>query len=144
VQLDTHPEHVAANPENAIIVKPWKGAPGDKGLIELIPFLECEFHFWSLHCLDWAQWLTAIGIYKPSDVRAILKAYEGKDIPLEYAKKEAANKQAFIEEWKARGGGKVHLSTPIVVSATDCLAGFEQRRLHRKLPLLQRCRQGQL
>jgi NLI interacting factor-like phosphatase len=44
VQLDTHPEHVAANPENAIIVKPWKGAAGDKGLIELIPFLECEPH----------------------------------------------------------------------------------------------------
>ena len=42
VQLDTHPEHVAANPENAIILKPWKGEPGDKGLIELIPFLECE------------------------------------------------------------------------------------------------------
>ena len=42
VQLDTHPEHVATNPENAIILKPWKGEPGDKGLIELIPFLECE------------------------------------------------------------------------------------------------------
>lgn len=56
--------------------------------------------------------MTAIGIYKPPDVRAILKAYEGKDIALEYAKKEAANKQAFIEEWKARGGGKVHLSMP--------------------------------
>ncbi len=42
VQLDTHPEHVATNPENAIILKPWKGEPGDKGLIEFIPFLECE------------------------------------------------------------------------------------------------------
>ncbi|KAI0302315.1 HAD-like domain-containing protein [Multifurca ochricompacta] len=86
--LDTHPEHVVTNPENAIILKPWKGESGDKGLIELIPFLE------------------SIGIYKPPDVRAILKAYEGKNIPLEYAKKEAENKQAFIEEWKARGGGK--------------------------------------
>ncbi|KAI0250027.1 HAD-like protein [Lactifluus subvellereus] len=87
IMLDTHPEHVVANPENAIVLKPWKGESGDRGLIELIPFLE------------------SIGIYKPPDVRAILKAYEGKNIPLEYAKKEAEIKQAFIEEWKARGGG---------------------------------------
>jgi mitochondrial import inner membrane translocase subunit TIM50 len=48
----------------------------------------------------------AIGIYKPADVRPILKAYEGKDIPREYALKEAAEKRALIEEWKAHGGGK--------------------------------------
>jgi import inner membrane translocase subunit TIM50 len=89
--LDTHPEHVVTNPENAIVLEPWKGESGDKGLIELVPFLE------------------SIGIYKPPDVRAILKAYEGKNIPLEYAKKEAENKRQFIEEWKARGGGKVRL-----------------------------------
>ncbi|KAH9009091.1 hypothetical protein EDB83DRAFT_2584777 [Lactarius deliciosus] len=88
MSLDTHPEHVATNPENAIILKPWKGKPGDKGLIEFIPFLE------------------SIGIYKPPDVRVILKAYESKHIPLEYAEKEVESKRAFIEEWKARGGGK--------------------------------------
>ncbi|KAN0130783.1 HAD-like domain containing protein [Lactarius tabidus] len=97
--LDTHPEHVATNPENAIVLKPWKGEPGDKGLIELIPFLE------------------SIGIYKPPDVRAILKAYEGKSIPLEYAEKEAANKRAFVEEWKARGGGKGLSSGGFTVSS---------------------------
>jgi len=86
--LDTHPEHVVPNPENAIVLPPWKGEPDDKGLIELIPFLE------------------SIGIYKPPDVRVILEAYEGKSIPVEYAKKEAENKRQFIEEWKARGGGK--------------------------------------
>ncbi|KAI0262170.1 HAD-like domain-containing protein [Gloeopeniophorella convolvens] len=86
--LDTHPEHVVTHPENAIVLKPWKGEPGDKGLVELIPFLE------------------SIGIYKPPDVRAILKAYEGKSIPVEYAKKEAESKLQFVEEWKARGGGK--------------------------------------
>jgi import inner membrane translocase subunit TIM50 len=36
---------VATNLENAIVVKPWKGESGDKGLIELIPFLECEALF---------------------------------------------------------------------------------------------------
>jgi len=57
---------------------------------------------------DWK--LAAIGIYKPPDVRAILEAYEGKNIPIEYAKKEAESKRQFIEEWKARGGGKVRSS----------------------------------
>lgn len=97
--LDTHPEHVATNLENAIVVKPWKGEPGDKGLIELIPFLE------------------SVGIYKPPDVRAILNAYEGENIALEYAKKEAENKRQFIEEWKARGGGKGLSSGGFTVSS---------------------------
>ncbi|VDC05681.1 unnamed protein product [Peniophora sp. CBMAI 1063] len=88
ILLDAHPEHCTAQPENAIIIKPWKGQPGDKGLIEMIPFLE------------------SIGIYRPNDIRPILKAYEGKDIPKEYAIKEAAEKKALIEDWKARGGGK--------------------------------------
>jgi len=97
--LDTHPEHVASNPENAIVLQPWKGEPGDKGLIELIPFLE------------------SVGIYKPPDVRTILEAYEGKSIPIEYAKKEAENKRQFIEEWKARGGGKGLSSGGFTVSS---------------------------
>ena len=39
--LDTHPEHVSAQPENAIILPKWTGQPGDKGLVAMIPFLEC-------------------------------------------------------------------------------------------------------
>ncbi|KAI0032391.1 HAD-like domain-containing protein, partial [Vararia minispora EC-137] len=88
ILLDAHIEHTTANPENAIVLHPWKGERGDKGLVEMIPFLE------------------SIGIYRPHDVRPILKAYEGKDIPREYALKEAAEKKAVIEEWKARGGGR--------------------------------------
>ncbi|KAH8998728.1 hypothetical protein EDB86DRAFT_3075809 [Lactarius hatsudake] len=71
-----------------LFLKPWKGKPGDKGLIEFIPFLKF------------------ISIYKPPDMRAILKAYESKHITLKYAEKEAESKRAFIEEWKAWGGGK--------------------------------------
>ncbi len=45
--LDTNPEHAALQPENAIIIKPWEGKGegkgGDKGLVDMIPFLECEF-----------------------------------------------------------------------------------------------------
>lgn len=43
---------------------------------------------------------TAIAIYKPPDVRPILQAYHGKDVPIEYAKKEAEAKQKHIEEWE--------------------------------------------
>ncbi|THG95365.1 hypothetical protein EW026_g6278 [Hermanssonia centrifuga] len=81
VLLDAHAEHVA-QPENSIIVPKWSGNPGDKGLVALIPFLE------------------SIAIYKPPDVRPILEAYHDKDIPLEYAKKEAEAKQKHIEEWE--------------------------------------------
>ncbi|CAK5267618.1 unnamed protein product [Mycena citricolor] len=93
VALDTNPEHVSTHPENTIVIPPWKGDPNDRGLIAMIPFLE------------------SIGIYKPADVRPILSAYQGKDIPVEYAKKEAESKAAHIEKWMkerpnglARGG----------------------------------------
>ena len=69
--------------------------------------------------------LAAVGIYKPPDVREILGAYEGKNIPIEYAKKEAENKRQFIEEWKARGGGKVQPSASSIVHASNSLSGFE-------------------
>lgn len=56
----------------------------------------------------------AIAIYKPEDVRPILAAYHGKDIPLEYGKKEAEIKAQFVEEWKKSGkeksGGGLTLS----------------------------------
>jgi len=47
--------------------------------------------------------LESIGIYKPPDVRPILQAYQGKDIPLEYAKREAEDKRLHIENWKKKG-----------------------------------------
>ncbi|EKM53656.1 uncharacterized protein PHACADRAFT_260127 [Phanerochaete carnosa HHB-10118-sp] len=83
IMLDTHPEHVSAQPENAIILPKWTGQSGDKGLIAMIPFLE------------------SIAIYKPQDVRPILQTYHGKDIPIEYAKNEAEAKQKHIEEWQS-------------------------------------------
>lgn len=48
------------------------------------------------------MWSTAIAIYNPPDVRPILKAYEGKDVPLEYAKTEAKAKAKHIAEWNAK------------------------------------------
>ncbi|OSC98463.1 NIF-domain-containing protein [Trametes coccinea BRFM310] len=92
ILLDTHPEHVAPNPENAIILPKWTGDPKDRGLIAMIPFLE------------------SIAIFKTPDVRPVLKAYEGKNIPVEFARIEAEMKQKHIEEWEhsrkglSRGG----------------------------------------
>jgi import inner membrane translocase subunit TIM50 len=87
VLLDTHEEHTLTHPENAIVIPKWTGNPGDKGLVAMIPFLE------------------SIGIYKPKDVRPILQAYKGKDIPLEYAKKEAEARDRHIAEWKGQSKG---------------------------------------
>jgi len=87
VMIDTNPEHVSSHTENSIILPKWKGEAGDRGLVALIPFLE------------------SIAIYKPQDVRPILNAYREKDIPLEYAKKEAEAKQRHIEEWSASSKG---------------------------------------
>ncbi|KAG6332746.1 hypothetical protein ID866_6344 [Astraeus odoratus] len=85
--LDTHPEHVSTHPENAVVLPKWNGSPGDKGLVAMIPFLE------------------SIGIYKPQDVRPILQAYRGKDIPIEYGKKEAEARERHVEEWKSKRVG---------------------------------------
>ncbi|KAK8844795.1 hypothetical protein IAR55_006645 [Kwoniella newhampshirensis] len=82
ILLDTNAEHAGLQPDNSIIINPWDGKPRDKGLVEMIPFLE------------------SIGIFNPADVRPILKAYEGKDIPIEYAKKEAEAKKRAIEDWE--------------------------------------------
>lgn len=53
---------------------------------------------------------SAIGIFAPADVRPVLKHYAGKDIPREYAKKEAEAKAAAVAEWErthptGSGGG---------------------------------------
>ncbi|KAJ6591746.1 HAD-like domain-containing protein [Mycena vulgaris] len=119
ISLDTNPEHVSTHPENAIIIPPWKGDPNDKGLIAMIPFLE------------------SIGIYKPQDVRPILTAYQGKDIPLEYAKKEAEAKALHVEKWtkdRPQGLAGTNFSSMLGLSSTTTprqqipLTYLEQKR----------------
>jgi len=41
-------------------------------------------------------------------VRPILKAYEGKDIPNEYAKKEAEAKRVAVQEWERLHPSSMH------------------------------------
>lgn len=95
--LDTNPQHVRKQPENAIILKPWEGDPKDKDLVGLIPFLEyiCTMEY--------------------SDVRKALKSFEGKHIPTEFARREALlrqehNKKLEEQKKKSKGSGVGALS----------------------------------
>ncbi|KAH6538068.1 mitochondrial import inner membrane translocase subunit TIM50 [Parastagonospora nodorum] len=79
--MDTDPSHVKLQPENAIVMPKWKGEPGDKGLVAMIPFLE------------YLAMMSQTG--QPIDVRTVLKSMEGKDIPTEYARRETKLREAF-------------------------------------------------
>lgn len=84
IVLDINPEHVSMQPENAIVLEPWKGDKNDRDLLGLVPFLD------------------AIGIYGVDDVRTTLRAYEGKHIPSAYAESEALMKERHENEWRAK------------------------------------------
>lgn len=81
--MDTDKTLVRKQPDNAIILPPWKGNPSDRGLVNMIPFLEY------IHTMEY------------EDVRRVLKSFEGKDIPEEFARREAIMRKEF----EARNGG---------------------------------------
>lgn len=86
--IDTKPAHVQNQPENAIILPPWKGDPKDTELVSLIPFLEY------VHTMQ----------YK--DVRKVLKSFEDKHIPTEFARREAIARAEFnkqLEQERRKG-----------------------------------------
>ncbi|KAJ9132101.1 hypothetical protein NKR23_g11435 [Pleurostoma richardsiae] len=85
--IDTDPQHVRAQPENAIILPKWTGDAKDQELVGLIPFLEY------IHTMQY------------SDVRKVLKSFEGKHIPTEFARREAIARAEFnkqVEEEKRK------------------------------------------
>jgi import inner membrane translocase subunit TIM50 len=85
--IDTDPSHVKLQPENAIVLPKWKGEPGDKGLVAMIPFLE------------YLAMMAATG--QPVDVRKVIESMKGKDIPTEYARREAKLREAFQRDLEA-------------------------------------------
>ncbi|KAK4160211.1 mitochondrial import inner membrane translocase [Cladorrhinum sp. PSN259] len=98
--IDTEAKHVRAQPENAIILPKWKGQPGDKELVDLVPFLEF------IHTMQY------------SDVRKVLQSFEGKHIPTEFARREALaraehNRRIGASKAKTSGGGIGWLSSHI-------------------------------
>lgn len=64
-------------PENAIILPKWKGTLPDNELVSMIPFLEY------------------VATMSFTDVREVLKSFEGTYIPAEYAKREAVARERF-------------------------------------------------
>ncbi|KAL9099043.1 MAG: hypothetical protein Q9163_005398 [Psora crenata] len=80
LMVDTESSHAKHQPENAIILPKWKGSPTDKELISLIPFLE--------YC-------AAMNF---EDLRAVLKSFEGKHIPTEFARREAIAREKFQKQ----------------------------------------------
>lgn len=81
--IDTHAPHVKNQPENAIILPKWNGDKADphvKDLVALIPFLE---------------YVATMGI---DDVRTVMKSFEGTDIPIEFARREAIAREKFQQQ----------------------------------------------
>lgn len=74
IVMDTNPDSVSSHPENAILLAPWKGETGpDSNAKELLGHL------------NFLEYLAAVEV---SDVRPVIKAYEGTHIPTEYARRE--------------------------------------------------------
>ncbi|CAK7202880.1 mitochondrial inner membrane protein required for protein import [Sporothrix eucalyptigena] len=83
--IDTSASHVRAQPENAIVLPKWEGDPKDKDLVALIPFLEYIYTM------------------QYGDVRNVLKSFEGKHIPTEFARREAIARKEFQKQLDAQG-----------------------------------------
>lgn len=82
VAIDVNADHLALNPDNAIVLKPWDGKPDDT-LIKLIPLLEY------------------LATQPIKDVRPILKSFEDKtNIVEEYAQREAKLREAWKRDNK--------------------------------------------
>jgi import inner membrane translocase subunit TIM50 len=88
VMLETNPDAWSANPDNTIKLPPWTGDAKDKDLIAHIPFLE---------------YIAALGV---EDVRDVIRDYDGKHIPTEFARREALLKEELKKEVAAKGSQK--------------------------------------
>lgn len=82
--IDTNEKHVQHQPENAIVLPKWKGDSSDKELVGLIPFLEY------IHTMQYG------------DVRKVLKSFDGKHIPTEFARREAIARAEFQKQVEAK------------------------------------------
>ncbi|EEB08405.1 TIM23 translocase complex subunit Tim50 [Schizosaccharomyces japonicus yFS275] len=88
ILVDTDPAAWSAQPDNAIAMAPWTGDANDRELVGLIPLLEF------------------IAIMDIKDVRPVLKSYQGKNIPLEYARREKSLRDHLRRDWEAKRSQK--------------------------------------
>ncbi|KAK4097148.1 HAD-like protein [Parathielavia hyrcaniae] len=90
IVIDTEAKHVRLQPENAIILPKWTGDAKDKELVSLVPLLEF------IHTMQY------------SDVRKVIKSFEGTHIPTEFARREAlarAEHNKRVQAKQPRAGG---------------------------------------
>lgn len=84
IMIDTNAQHVRDQPQNAIVLPKWTGDPKDTELVSLIPFLEY------IHTMQYG------------DVRKVLKSFDGKHIPTEFARREAIARAEFNKQLEAQ------------------------------------------
>ena len=115
VMLDTNPDSYMLQPDNAIPVEKWKGDVGDKGLVALIPLLECSSLLLYLSNIDLAS-------QNFNDFRPILKEY-----------KEAAEKHhlTLAEEFARREALAREVSPTFPLLA--CVCESNQQALQKTL-----------
>ena len=102
--MDTNASHAKLQPENAVIIPKWKGDPNDKGLVSFIPFLEF---------VGADVDMSGKG---SRDTREVLKSFEGKDIPTEFARREALHREKFMEELEEKRGKRPRRSPGVLGS----------------------------
>lgn len=83
--ITSDPEAYALQPDNAIKLGSWKGQNGDTTLLDLLPFLEA-----------------VVRTHVP-DVRAVVKSYEGQDIPTAYKERMKAVQEKQASKKKSAG-----------------------------------------
>lgn len=110
VIIDTNAQHVRNQPENAIVLPKWTGDPKDKDLVALIPFLEY------IHTMQY------------SDVRKVLKSFEGKHIPTEFARRESIARADFNKQLEAERKKHPHRGSS-GVAALGSLFGLKPQNM---------------
>ena len=88
ILIDTVASHAKNQAENAVILPKWKGDKTDTGLVSLIPFLE---------------YVATMGF---SDTRSVLKSFEGKHIPTEFAAREKIAREKFQQQLAEERGSR--------------------------------------
>lgn len=111
IMVDSNASHVRNQPENAIVLPKWTGDPKDTDLVALIPFLEY------IHTMQ----------YK--DVREVLKSFDGKNIPIEFARREAIARAEFEKQFNAHKRKK-----PSGIGALGSMLGLKPANLSMMVP----------
>lgn len=107
ILIDTNSASVRAQPENAIILPKWTGDAKDNELVALIPFLEYIYTM------------------QYGDVRQIMKSFDGKHIPTEFARREAIARAEFQKQLESQGAKKRTPTGKGGMSALGSLLGLK-------------------